>query len=50
MITCEQCGKTNGHGVIGTNWVCGDCKMGEGESRELELNVDDGITVDKKSE
>ncbi|WP_187274497.1 hypothetical protein [Paenibacillus sp. N3.4] len=29
MITCEQCGKANGHGEIGNSWVCHDCKMGE---------------------
>ncbi|MGO4495609.1 hypothetical protein AB4114_06845 [Paenibacillus sp. 2RAB27] len=29
MITCEQCGKTNGSRKIGNSWVCGDCKIGE---------------------
>ena len=28
MITCEQCGKTNGSRKIGNSWVCGDCKIG----------------------
>ncbi|WP_186445809.1 hypothetical protein [Paenibacillus cremeus] len=31
MLTCEQCGKINGHGEVGTSWICGDCKMGEQE-------------------
>lgn len=28
MITCEQCGKTNGSKELGNSWVCEDCKIG----------------------
>lgn len=33
MITCNECGRTNGHGDIGDNWICGDCKVTGGEAR-----------------
>ncbi|TXK76605.1 hypothetical protein [Paenibacillus sp. N3.4] len=29
MITCEQCGKTNGYRKLGNSWVCADCKIGD---------------------
>ncbi|MNW10042.1 hypothetical protein D3C71_2071790 [compost metagenome] len=29
MITCEQCGKTNGSRRLGNSWICGDCKIGD---------------------
>jgi hypothetical protein len=27
MITCGECGKTNGQGKIGESWICADCKV-----------------------
>ncbi|WP_165822493.1 hypothetical protein [Paenibacillus montanisoli] len=27
MITCTECGKMNGHGEVGKNWICDDCKV-----------------------
>ncbi|MBP1962149.1 ribosomal protein L37AE/L43A [Paenibacillus aceris] len=29
MITCEQCGKTNGFRKPANNWICEDCKIGD---------------------
>ncbi|KQX48486.1 hypothetical protein [Paenibacillus sp. Root444D2] len=29
MITCEQCGTTNGFRKLGNSWVCEDCKIGD---------------------
>ncbi|KRF08133.1 hypothetical protein ASG89_17050 [Paenibacillus sp. Soil766] len=29
MITCEQCGETNGSRKLGNSWICGDCKIGD---------------------
>jgi hypothetical protein len=29
MITCEQCGKINGRGEVGSSWICEDCKVSE---------------------
>ncbi|TDG00792.1 hypothetical protein [Paenibacillus piri] len=26
-VTCNDCGKANGQGEIGTHWICEDCKM-----------------------
>lgn len=26
-ITCNDCGKLSGTGMIGTNWICGDCQI-----------------------
>jgi hypothetical protein len=29
MITCNECGKTNGEGDIGEHWICDSCKIPE---------------------
>ncbi|REE86455.1 hypothetical protein A8990_11064 [Paenibacillus taihuensis] len=28
-ITCEHCGKVNGHGEVGRSWICEDCRVDE---------------------
>jgi len=28
MITCDDCGKVNGTGQVGSHWICDDCKEG----------------------
>jgi len=34
VITCQECGKMNGSGQIGTSWICEDCKVEQTNSRE----------------
>jgi hypothetical protein len=38
-INCEDCGKTNGQGEIGTHWICGDCKV-DGPQNDDALEVE----------
>ncbi|WP_308639361.1 hypothetical protein [Paenibacillus silvisoli] len=36
MITCKECGKTNGHSAVGTSWICEDCKVVYEEQKQAE--------------
>ncbi|WP_281423179.1 hypothetical protein [Paenibacillus oenotherae] len=36
MITCNECGKTNGHNEVGTSWICGDCKVSAANDESKE--------------
>lgn len=38
-INCNECGKINKHGKIGTHWICGDCKV-DGPQLEEEMDID----------
>jgi hypothetical protein len=40
MITCGECGRINGKGLVGTNWICKDCKEGGENDSVLASNND----------
>ncbi|NQX66507.1 hypothetical protein HQN90_10255 [Paenibacillus alba] len=42
MITCEQCGTTNGFKKLGNSWICEDCKIGEVKTT---LKSKDGVVT-----
>jgi len=27
MVTCDECGKTQGSGDVGSHWICDDCNV-----------------------
>lgn len=39
VINCNECGKVNKHGEIGTHWICEDCKV-DGPPKEEESDKD----------
>jgi hypothetical protein len=49
MITCDQCGKVKGHGEVGTNWICEDCKIsdsGDSDAQNDTIDTSDTSIVD----
>lgn len=40
MVTCDTCGKQNGDGELGTNWICADCRVTPDEVPDGKRPVD----------
>jgi ribosomal protein L37AE/L43A len=49
MITCEQCGTTNGFRKSGNSWVCEDCKIGEVKTTLMNSGGKVTIVREKKT-
>ncbi|NRF95796.1 hypothetical protein HQN89_33765 [Paenibacillus frigoriresistens] len=43
MITCEQCGTTNGFRKLENSWVCEDCKIGD--VKTILMNSGGKVTI-----
>jgi ribosomal protein L37AE/L43A len=48
MITCDQCGKVEGHNLVGTSWICEDCRIGSNGGTDFNEVLNDKDLTEPK--